>query len=390
MLIGGREAISDFLTLDARRWVKIAIIFFAGWGLMASSLMSCSRADREKGDQMIEMMRAADFRKARALLADGAYPDARDDQTGATALTLACMEGRLDMVAALLDHHADPDRPDAGGRTPLQMACLVGKPMLVRLLLEHDAEVNTRNRDGETPLINAAAGGRLEIAAMLLANGAKVNAHGPNGMTALMFAAFGDPEMVALLLQNGADINARDHDGNTALICASGPFSRTWETDDGASNTLRTLSGNAEVVRLLVSAGADVNVENDAGYTAWSLAASSGYDKIAGLLKSSGARPAGRRMDVNAVFRMALELEQLDMARSLLERGADVDHRNESGSTPLMLAAYNGKIEVARMLLDAGADPTVKNQHGYTALDYARERNHPEIARMFEAPADGD
>ena len=191
MLTAGGEAGSDSLTSDARRWVKIAIIFFVGWGLMTSSLTGCSRADREKGDQMIEMMRAGDFQKARALLIDGAYPDARDDQTGATALTLACMEGRIGMVEALLSHDADPDRPDAGGRTPLQMACLVGNPVMVQLLLEHNAEVNTRNKDGETPLINAAAAGRLEIAAMLLAEGAKVNAHGPNGMTALMFAALG-------------------------------------------------------------------------------------------------------------------------------------------------------------------------------------------------------
>jgi len=88
---------------------------------------------------------------------------------------------------------------------------------------------------------------------------------------------------------------------------------------------------------------------------------------------------------VNAVFRMALDLNRLAMARSLLERGAEVDHRNERGSTPLMQAAYSGDLEVARFLLDAGADPTIKNQHDYTALDYARERNHPEIARMLSA-----
>jgi len=55
-----------------------------------------------------------------------------------------------------------------------------------------------------------------------------------------------------------------------------------------------------------------------------------------------------------------------------------------------MQAAYSGDLEVARFLLDAGADPTIKNQHDYTALDYARERNHPEIARMLNAPADGE
>ena len=82
---------------------------------------------------------------------------------------------------------------------------------------------------------------------------------------------------------------------------------------------------------------------------------------------------------------MALDLKQLAMARSLLERGAKVDHRNERGSTPLMQAVYSGNIEVARMLLNAGADPTIKNQYGYTALDYALEGNHREIARMLRA-----
>ena len=291
MLIAGSESGFDALTSDGRLWVKIAIILVVGWGILTSSLTGCSRADREKGDQMIDLMQAGDFRKARALLIDGAYPDARDDETGATALVIACMAGRRDMVEALLNHDADPDRPDAGGRTALQMACLVGKPMLVRLLLDHEAEVNTRNNEDETPLINAAAAGRLEIAAMLLAAGAKVNAHGPNGMTALMFAVLvGSPEMVSLLLRNGADIDARDHGGNTALICASGPFSMTRETDDGASRTMRSLSGNPEIVRLLISAGADVNMKNDAGYTPWSLASSAGYDDIAGSCTASRPR----------------------------------------------------------------------------------------------------
>ncbi len=66
----------------------------------------------------------------------------------------------------------------------------------------------------------------------------------------------------------------------------------------------------------------------------------------------------------------------------LLRRGADIEARNHSGDTPLMLAASHGgyeDIKIVKMLLDRGADLQATNKHGHTALDLAREHGRTNV-----------
>lgn len=357
--------------------LRVLAVCMVVWG--------CSDRAGDKGTQMLDAIRAQDFRTAEALLRDGARVDARDAASGASALILACMEGRRELAAALVARGAKINVTDKTGRTAPQYACLTGRPDLVELLLAHGAKVNTRSREGDGPLHNAAARGDVVVAAMLLEKGAKVNAKGPAGLSPLMLAVFGSPEMVDLLLEHGARIDQRDENGNTALICAAGPFKAQWRSGDNASNTLETSGGNARIANRLLEAGAGVNLKNTAGYTAWSLAASAGYPEIARLLKTYGAVETGTRMDVNEAFRRALFSERFDRAAALLGKGAAVDHTNESGSTALMQAAYTGNAAVAGMLLENGADVTIRNQYGYTALEYAVEKGHEAVKELLSA-----
>ena len=59
----------------------------------------------------------------------------------------------------------------------------------------------------------------------------------------------------------------------------------------------------------------------------------------------------------------------LECAKALLGAGADINKQANGGSTPLMIAAYNGKIEVVRELLKRGAKKELKNNSGKTAYD---------------------
>ena len=75
---------------------------------------------------------------------------------------------------------------------------------------------------------------------------------------------------------------------------------------------------------------------------------------------------------------------QLDVARLLIDRGADVNAIDELGETPLHWAAFNGHVDVARLLLERGADASVRDDEGKTPLDLAREKGHVEVARVIE------
>ncbi len=70
----------------------------------------------------------------------------------------------------------------------------------------------------------------------------------------------------------------------------------------------------------------------------------------------------------------AAAMGHLEVARLLLERGADVNAKNKHGFTPLHFAAGIGHTDVAKLLLEHGADVNAKDEHGRTPADIARER----------------
>jgi len=73
----------------------------------------------------------------------------------------------------------------------------------------------------------------------------------------------------------------------------------------------------------------------------------------------------------------------LEIAEVLLDKGADVNSQDESGSTPLLLATKARRPEIVRLLLEKGAKANTPNIHGWTALIYAARGGHTEIAQML-------
>jgi ankyrin repeat protein len=116
------------------------------------------------------------------------------------------------------------------GDTPLMEALSGANVRMSRFLLEHGARLDITNARGETPLMVAASGGHTAyvgcvrlLLEVLRERGGAVTASGMNardgkGRTALIkAAASGEPEIVRLLLAAGAQANLKDNEGKTAL-----------------------------------------------------------------------------------------------------------------------------------------------------------------------------
>jgi len=102
-------------------------------------------------------------------------------------------------------------------------------------------------------------------------------------------------------------------------------------------------------------------------------------EKVRELLKQSGRTP----------LHLAASRGHLDVARLLVESGADVDARSEFGYTPLHVAAMEGYLDVARLLVESGADVDARDKKGRTPLDLARKGGHREVMKLLKSARRG-
>jgi hypothetical protein len=72
-----------------------------------------------------------------------------------------------------------------------------------------------------------------------------------------------------------------------------------------------------------------------------------------------------------------------DIAKFLLDSGADVNSRDKEGKTPLMAAAMIGRLEIVKLLLEQGADPRIESQNGDSAAKMAQRWGKKEIVQVL-------
>ncbi len=185
----------------------------------------------------------------------------------------------------------------------------------------------------------------------------------------------GNTDVIAALGRAGANMDALSASGQSALAQVVGPPERRWV---GARRL--------EVIEALLQAGANPNRPDLYGYPPIIRAVEAGDVEVLLLLRrykaDIDARVSCQRADPNCTGKGNSVLHVVrgaDMARTLLDQGADPNARATSGYTPLM-HAYDP--EVARIFLARGADPNLVDAGGWTALMYA--------VRSYERPPRDD
>jgi uncharacterized protein len=165
-------------------------------------------------DDFFRAVRTDDALTVAQLLDRGFDPNAHEE-SGQSALGLAVRERADHVVDALLKHpQLQLNAQNRVGETALMLAALQGRLDLVRRLLDRGASVA---QEGWTPLHYAASGPDAQVVALLLERGAAIEARSPNGTTALMMAArYGNEQSVAVLLEHKADTQTRNDRGMNA------------------------------------------------------------------------------------------------------------------------------------------------------------------------------
>jgi hypothetical protein len=152
--------------------------------------------------------------------------------------------------------------------------------------------------------------------------------------------------------------------------------------DPDSDLRLASMKGDIDYIRLLIGRGANVNSRDFQGKTALMLATS---EEVLKVLISSGAElDAANRYGVTALI-WAADYGHSDLMRVLLAAGANTNLKDEYGRTALMKAAREGHLEAVGLLLKAGANAAAVDEDGKTALTFAREKGHTGVVRRLEA-----
>ena len=236
----------------------------------------------------------------------------------------------------------------SGGLTPLVFAAREGDVESARILLDGGADVNQTTEYGWTPLLVAANNRNYKLGALLLERGANPNLPNKGGWTPLYLATDnrniegGDypvpkPDMehldfIKLLLAKGADPNMRIKENTLSRTI----FTMQWFFEAGATPFVRAAqSSDVELMKVLLSHGADPKIATDHGDTA--LTAAGGIGWVEGVTYERSPK------------------ENLEAMRLLLDLGLDPNAANGDGRTALMGAAGKGRNDVILLLVDRGA-----------------------------------
>lgn len=199
------------------------------------------------------------------------------------------------ILDALVAKKAKVDVANEFGSTPLGEAAKLGDARMVKTLLDAGAQPNKPNQDGETPLMLAIKTGELPVVEMLVKAGAEVNARESfHKQTALMWAAAAPKnatEMVKLLLAKGADFKPRALYSDWESQITSEPRAQYRPVGGLTALLYATRDGCFECVEALLAAGADVNRPTPDGVTPLMLALDNDHNEVAKLLLDRGANP---------------------------------------------------------------------------------------------------
>ena len=326
---------------------------------------------------------------------------------------LAAREGRLeDLKQLVLREGTDIDaKEDKTGRTALHEAVLGEHQPVVEFIVELGADVNARDEKGETALHKAARVGNTEIANFLISKGVDVNVVRTTYRreTALPLAARkGYLEIVQILFPL-ADIDSKKKALQEAaskgrleivkFLIESKEFNKKAKSKALMSSAVDGDGQQLEVLKFLVSAGADVNFSTSYyGETVLHEAAQFGSLEMVRHLVLSGASVDERNRYYDTPLHIAASKGKLKIVKFLISKDANINAKDKKDRTPLHLAARGGNwlyavpvvrkkhVEVVEFLIASGAKVNKKDKYEWMALHYAAEKGSVE---MIEALVKG-
>ncbi len=338
----------------------------------------------------------------KVLIKNGADVQAIYEQ-GRQAVHAAARSGSLNVTLTLKENGANIHAKDANGYAPIHVAAEAGYEKFVIELMVHGADINAKTHLNWTPLHIAAYQGHVATVANLIhSSSMDINARTQGGFTALhMAAASGKRGVVDILSQDDrVYVNAPSETGLTPLhVAAIGKYDHVVETllksnkvhvNAEANGNLTALHfatsvGNLGITKLLIgNSKVNVNAPSISGWTSLHLAIALKKEDLAlELLKRDDIKVSIQGEDGLTPLHLAVITEQKSIILNLLNKGAQIEERDQQGYMPLHLATAKGDLGIIQFLIAHGASLNAKQKDGYTSLFLAVIEDNLDLISFF-------
>ncbi len=221
-------------------------------------------------------------------------------------------------------------------------------------------------------LLKAAVKGDAVEVKALLEQGADVDEkNGRTGWTPLTAAAYyAHAEVVNVLIGAGADANAHDANGGTPLMKAV--------TLGPAEDREATIARKVDIVKALLKAGADPLARDHFGAVVWEMPIVDGIDQIAQVFEDAGVKGVREQRTMNAI-----DEGRTEEAIGLIKKGVDINAKNDDGVSIWNESMLSGNPDLIDLAVESGADINADLGKGLTPLMVAAARGDGQHVRLF-------
>nr|XP_058963131.1 putative ankyrin repeat protein RF_0381 isoform X2 [Pocillopora verrucosa] len=282
-------------------------------------------------NQLHSVEKEGDVTEMKSTLPRGFSVDSRNT-TGATPLMNAALNGNVQAVKSLIERGADPSLTDNKGGNTLHYAAQGGDTDIISLIHTHLPNIESKTGEGLTPLMMAAYTGKLHAVKWFLEKGATVACESNSGWNTLHYAASGgDTDIISLIHTHLPNIESKTDQGSTPLMVAA-------------------FNGKLHAVKWFLEKGATVACEDKRGWNMLHFAAESGDTDIISLIHT---------------------------------HLPNIESKTDEGLTPLMVAAFNGKLHAVKWFLEKGATVACKDKLGWSPLHHAAKGGDPDTIDLI-------
>lgn len=313
----------------------------------------------------------------------------KTDENGLTALHYAAYQGHWEIVKILLAAGSRPNKKTNSKVTPLHFAAKHDRYLVVEELLKYYVDVNAITMQCNTPLHYAACNGNEKMVDILLKNGADSNIPNKDNDLPIHLACLrGATNVVKLLYLNGSNIICRNKNNMLPLhnaILSSNEELITYLLNKNKSNIDSDLynvalrSGNINVLKVIIDR-TDKNMFRNEMFW-YKIIDLSGSLEIIKLVFNRVQPPTSA---VSSLVGYALQFGYCDISRYLLEYTKTWDDPLDTeGNTALYYAIDKNDVELVRLLIEKGSNVANINDAGITLLQFASKNGNGDIVNLL-------